>query len=138
MVAGGAALVFAGSDYSPQCEEQFRKPVVNHATGLSTQARRRRAAIPRRINRKIPRVSDDETSTSPKYAVKETIAKTINANAMKIDKSSEPEPCGCSFHTVRIMRTTNTKRTMKSRMPRRVPMREKYFRGRAKARPNLD
>src|SRR6266849_7959890 len=73
---------------------------ISYVTGLPTQERRRTAAIPRRTTRKIPRVSDDEPSTSPKNAADETIARTITANAMKIDKSSGPKPCGCSFHTM--------------------------------------
>ena len=57
-------------------------------TGLPTQEMRRRAAIPRRTTRKIPRVSDDETSTSPTSNKIRERSQPVNTGWTSLDPSN--------------------------------------------------
>lgn len=92
----------------------------------------------RRTSRKIPCITEEEASTSPRYAEKETIAKTAKASARQIDKTSEPEPCICSFHAVRKVTTNRSNRTMKSTIASRVPIGRNVLQSWDEDKSNLD
>jgi hypothetical protein len=81
--------------------KEMERLILNQTTGSLFQEERITAAIASRSTKKIPRIGDDEICTSPMYAASDTVAKTIDTSTAQIDKSREPEPLGCPFHTVR-------------------------------------